>query len=117
GRQLHARLRHLLAEEPVGDLDQDAGAVGELRVPADRAAVRQVPQDRQALLDDRVALLPLDVRDEADAAGVVLVRRVVQPLRSGRSGVVHGVTSSGALQKTRIRENSGRTRDYTVDSL
>ena len=45
-------LRHLLAEELVRDLDQDAGAVAELRIAADRAAVGQVLQDQQALLDD-----------------------------------------------------------------
>ena len=43
----------------------------------DRAAMGQVLQDQQAVLDDRVALLALDVRDEADAAGVMLVRRIV----------------------------------------
>ena len=45
-------LRHLLAEELVRDLDQDAGAVAGQRVGADRAAVGQVLQDQQALLDD-----------------------------------------------------------------
>jgi len=37
----------------------------------------QVAQDLQALLDDRVALLALDVGDEADASCVVFVGRVV----------------------------------------
>ncbi len=44
------------------------------------AAVREVLEDRQRLRDDRVALLPLDVRDEAQAAGVVLIRRIVKTL-------------------------------------
>src|SRR6185436_9955715 len=83
-RQLHALLRHLLAEEAVGDLDQAARAVGQLRVVAHRAAVAQVLQDREALLDDAVRLPALDVRDEADAARVVLVGRVIQA-RSGFS--------------------------------
>ena len=50
-------LPHLVAEERVGDLDQDAGAVAQQRVGADRAAVRQVLQDLQALLDDGVRFL------------------------------------------------------------
>jgi hypothetical protein len=37
----------------------------------------QVFQDLQTLLDNRVALLAFDVRDKTDAAGVVLVGRVV----------------------------------------
>ena len=81
GGSFTPRLRHFLAEELVGDLDQAAGAVGELGVPADRAAVREVLQDREALLDDGVDLLALDVRDEADAARIVLVARVVQALQ------------------------------------
>jgi hypothetical protein len=48
---------------------------------AHRAAVVEVLQDRQPLLDDRVALAALDVRHEAHAAGVVFVAGVVQTLR------------------------------------
>ena len=61
-------------------------APSESRVAARRAAVREVAQDRQALLDDGVRLLALDVRDEAEAAGVVLVggkARVVKAYGSG----------------------------------
>ena len=58
-----------------GNLDQDAGAVAHQLVGADRAAVVEVLQDQQALLDDRVALVALDVGDEADAAGIVFVGR------------------------------------------
>jgi hypothetical protein len=43
-----------------------------------RAAVSQVLQDQQPLIDAVVAGLALDVRDEADAAAVVLTSRVVQ---------------------------------------
>ncbi|MNT48849.1 hypothetical protein D3C72_1856530 [compost metagenome] len=40
----------------------------------------QVFQDLQTLLDDRVAFLALDVRNETDAAGVMFVLGVVQAL-------------------------------------
>ena len=66
---------HLGAVEVVGNLDQDAGAVAHQRVGADGAAMVEVLEDLQALLDDRVRLAARDVGDEADAAGVVLVRR------------------------------------------
>ena len=36
------------------------------------------------MLDDRVRAAALDVGDEPDTAGVVLVRRIVQTLRGGR---------------------------------
>ena len=49
-RQLDALLRHLLAVEAVGDLDQDAGAVAHQLVGADRAAVVEVLEDLQTLL-------------------------------------------------------------------
>ena len=55
--QLDALRRHLGAVELVRDLDQDAGAVAHQLVGADRAAVVEVGQDAQALLDDAVRAL------------------------------------------------------------
>ena len=72
--------RHFLAEESIRKLDQAARAIGEFRVPADRAAMREVLQHRQALLDDRMRFAALDVRDEPDAASVMLARRVIEAL-------------------------------------
>ena len=89
GRQRDALPRELLAEELVRDLDQQPRAVRELWVVADRAPVGQVLEDQQALLDDLVALLALDVRDEADAAGVVLVGRVIEALGGGQARMAH----------------------------
>ena len=89
-RQLDALRRHLGAVELVGDLDQDAGAVAHQLVGADRAAVVEVLEDLQALLDDGVGLVALDVGDEADAAGVVFVGRVVQAGRGQRLDFVGG---------------------------
>ncbi len=59
------------------------GAVAHQRIGTDRTPVVEVLEDLQALLDDAVRLRTLDVRDEADAAGVVLVGRVVQPVLRG----------------------------------
>jgi len=94
-RQFHALRRHLGTEERIGNLDQDAGAVAHELVSPDRAAVVEVFQDEQAVLHDVVRLHPLDVRDKAHAAGVVLVVRAVQP---------------GARQRGNFRGGSGRLR-------
>ena len=79
-RQLDAGLRRDGAEEPVGLLQQYAGAVPGQRVRADRAPVVQVQQDLEALLDDAVGLAVLYIDDEADAAAVMLVAGVVESL-------------------------------------
>src|SRR6185295_11004067 len=90
-------------QEPVRDLDETARAVRELGVVTDRATVSEVPQDRQALLHDRMRFLALDVGDEADAARVVLVFRVVQPLGGWQSELVHRDLDSKSLTAQRFR--------------
>ena len=79
-REREADARALAAQEAVGHLQQDAGAVAGVRLAAAGAPVEQVDEDLQRLLDDRVRGASLDVHDEADAAGVVLVGGVVQAL-------------------------------------
>jgi hypothetical protein len=80
-RQVDARvlLRHLL-EERMRHLQQDAGAVAGVDLAAAGAAMVEVLQDLDALLDDGVRFLALDVHDEADAAGVMLELRVIEAL-------------------------------------
>ena len=94
---------HLLAVQRVGQLDQDAGAVAHQLVGAHRAAMVEVLEDLQALRDDGVALLALDVGHEADAAGVVLVGGRIQAvflqmgdLGSRRHGRAPGKAVAGA---------------------
>ena len=53
------------------------------RIAAAGAAVRQVDQNLNALEDDVVRFLALEIRNEADSAGIVLVARVVKTLRRG----------------------------------
>ena len=62
----------------MGDLDQDASAVAGLRVTPGGRAVAEPAQDLERLVDDVARLVTLDVGDEADAAGVVLHRRLVE---------------------------------------
>ena len=79
-RELDALLGHFLAIELVRNLDQDAGPVALERVGANGAAVIEVLQDQQALLDDPVVLLSLDVGHETHTASVVFVGGVIQTL-------------------------------------
>ena len=131
GGSVDALRGHLGAVELVGDLDQDAGAVAHQLVGADGAAMVEVLEDLQALLDDAVRLAALDVGDEADAAGVVLVGRAVQAVPLGMGQFLarrallllvftHGApqlryrrTKNTAVQQSRPRrrtDGSGRTR-------
>jgi hypothetical protein len=43
----------------------------------------KVHQELDALGDDVVGFLPLDMRDKADAAGVVFVPGIIQPFGAG----------------------------------
>jgi hypothetical protein len=52
-------------------------------IAAAGAAMRQVDQNLDALDDDVVRPLALEVGNEADSAGIVLLARVVEALRWG----------------------------------
>ena len=81
-----------LAQECIRHLQEDAGAVAGIGFTAAGAAMVEVDQDGQRLLDDLVGLFPLDVGDEADAAGIVFELGIVEPLLFGCSIVFHLVT-------------------------
>ena len=92
-RQFDALGRHFLAQEPVRNLHQHAGAVADQRIGADGAAMGEVFQHRQTVFDDLMRLHTLHVGDEADAAGIVLVARIVEPLRGQAGGRAIGRAS------------------------
>ena len=69
-RQLDARGG--AAEERIGDLQQDSGAVTGVRIGALGAAMLQVAERLEALLDDCVRGLAPELGDQRDAACVVL---------------------------------------------
>jgi hypothetical protein len=83
--ELDALTGQFLAEKPVGDLRQHTGAVANQRIGADRAAMGQILQHRQAVGENGVAAAALHVDNEADATGVVLVARIVEALRLRRT--------------------------------
>ena len=65
----------------MGNLQQDAGAIASLGVGAHGAAVLEVLEDRQPVAHHAVALGIMDIGDEADAAGIVFVARIVKTVR------------------------------------
>ena len=83
-----ARRRQVLADQAphqlVGHLEQDPGAVAGVRVRSRRPAVLEVLQRHDRPLDGLVRGLAAQARHEGDAAGVVLVCRVVEADRTGR---------------------------------
>src|SRR5262249_769033 len=82
-RQRDAEALALLLDEGVRDLEEDARAVAGVLLAAAGAAVLQVDEDLHGLADEVARFAPLEVHDEADAAGVVFVLRVVQALLGG----------------------------------
>ena len=72
-RQGEAEFVGLAREELVGNLDDDSRAVPRHRVASACAAVLQVDQNLDALLDDIVGLLALDVDHKADTAGISFI--------------------------------------------
>ena len=101
-RQRDAERLGLAGEELVRDLHQDAGAVAGARIGADRAAMLEVDQDGQRVVDDLVRLAALDVGDESDAAGILGERRIVKAVRLGRAGI-GGI----AIERARVDECDG----------
>ena len=70
-------------------LHENAAAVAHHGIGADRAAVGKVFQNREALFDDGVALAVFQIGDEADAAGIFLVGRIVEALCVRQAGIMH----------------------------
>src|SRR6185369_3722804 len=70
-----------LLEESVRNLREDSRPVASLRIASASTAVRQIHQDLQPLLDDRVGLRALNVRHKTNDAGVVLEMRVIESVK------------------------------------
>ena len=71
---------HHRRKEPVGNLDQDPGAVAGGRLGPGGTPVGQVLEGGHGLAHQTVAPAPVQVGHERDAAGVVFERGVVQAL-------------------------------------
>ena len=109
-------LLRLLAEEAVRDLEQDAGAVARVALEARAAAVLEVHQDREGVVEDAVAARAVKVGERADTAGVVLELGPVQAARAaaarcgdiGSALLRHGIPlSSRVPARSRGRRGGG----------
>ena len=76
-RQFDALVRQLGTEEAVRNLEQHAGAISGEWVGADRTAMSEVGEHRQALRKDLIALAALDIGHEPDSAGIMIEPGVV----------------------------------------
>src|SRR5690606_19643852 len=84
-RQRDADGGAFLAEERVGDLGQDAGAIACERIATACTPVLEIQEDIDALLDNFVRSLAPDVSNHSDAAGVVLELWIVQSFFGGQA--------------------------------
>jgi len=84
-RQCDARLAADLVVEGVRHLNQHARAVAGVHLGTAGAAMIEVLQYLQRLLEDAVRGVALDVDDETNATGIVLEPGVVQALFRGRT--------------------------------
>jgi hypothetical protein len=62
------------------DLQQHTGAIAGIFFATASPAMIQVLQHRQRLLDDLMGLLPFDIDNESDAAGIVLKSGIIKSL-------------------------------------
>ncbi len=79
--------RHDRTQERVGDLQQDPRPVAAVRLGTRRAAVVEVGQRDERLLDDVVRGRTGQPGEQGDPAGVPLERGVVEALGGGQGGV------------------------------
>ncbi len=105
-RQLEAGLLRLGNEELVRNLHQHAAAVAGLGVGPGGAAMVEVQQDLETHAHDVVGLGVVHVGDEADAAGVVLLGRIVEPVGLGNAGIAHDDIAAHARVRRRLRLRS-----------
>ncbi len=79
-------------QKSMGNLHQDPGSVAGVLLATAGAAMVEVLQYRQRLIDDLMGLLALDVDDEPDAASIMLEARIVKPLFLWPSRLIHRTT-------------------------
>jgi hypothetical protein len=79
-REREAKAVGFADEELVRDLDEEASAVAGFRIAAARAAVSQVDENLNALLNNVMGTMTLDRRNKPDATRIVFIPRVIEPL-------------------------------------
>ena len=77
--------RASLLQEGVRHLHENARAIAGVFLAAAGAAMVEIHQNLDGVLDDLVGLPALDIDQKADATGVVLEPRIVKTLLGGRA--------------------------------
>ncbi len=109
--QKAAALLRLLAEETVGHLEEDAGAVTRVALQAGAAAVLQVDEDREGVVEHLVGPHTLEAGQGADAAGVVLELGAVQGIgHVGRAAVERWVVGHRGVGRRGVERAAGGRR-------
>ncbi len=91
--QLESEALRFSGKKFMRDLNENARPVAGERIGADGASMLQMEQDFQRILHNLMTFHALDVRDQAEATGIVFVGRMIKPLRFGEAvGVVQPVT-------------------------
>ena len=116
GGQGEAQLLRLAGEEGMRDLHQDAGAVTGAWIGADGAAMLQVDQNGESILDDLVRLAALDIGNEADTAGILVERGIVEAGCGGQAGV-GGIGKIGRPQGAPLLLVSPIDRPAHIDAV
>ncbi len=75
---------HFAPEKFGGDLGEDAGTVAGFGVGIQGPAVGQLADAPDGPIQDRMGFASLDIRDEPDAAGIVLVGGMIEALGRGK---------------------------------
>jgi hypothetical protein len=101
-RQAESQGLAFAREKLMWDLNQQSGAITGFRIASAGAAVCEVDQNLDALLDDLMALLTSDAGDKADATSIVLMRRIVKTLRWGQAVVCLPVLQKCLLKKALV---------------
>ena len=83
-REIEPGLRRFGAQESIGKLEQDAGAIPGVGIRAARRAMREPPQDLEAVVDDAARAVALDVGDEPDPAGIAFERGMMETVAAQR---------------------------------
>ena len=87
GGQIEAKLLDFGRKKFMGQLDQNPGAIPGLRIRANSAPMLEIAKNLQPVFDDLAAPLIADRADHANAAGVMLVGRVIKPLGRTLAGI------------------------------
>jgi hypothetical protein len=80
-RQFESKFRAFPGVEIVGDLNQDPCAIASFGVATTGSTMRQIQQNLDSVTYNVVAFFTTDAGYEADPAGIMLLRRIVQTLR------------------------------------